>query len=223
MPRLPSCPAARRVAFLTVACWLPWACGRGEDSDRTPPPADSVEISTVDGRALAGRIVVEAQDGGILLEHEDGRYELLQLDQIEDRTSATAAEPAGARAFGQRILADLPAGFDLLVTKHYVVCFDTSRDYARWCAAVFERLHDAFGNYWRRAGLEVVDPHRPLVVIIFADRQAYEAHAARDLGAAADRVAGYYNLLSNRVTTYDLTGSDALGPDRGRRPGATAA
>ena len=223
LPRLPSCPAARRVAFLTVACWLPWACGRGEDSDRTPPPADSVEISTVDGRALAGRIVVEAQDGGILLEHEDGRYELLQLDQIEDRTSATAAEPAGARAFGQRILADLPAGFDLLVTKHYVVCFDTSRDYARWCAAVFERLHDAFGNYWRRAGLEVVDPHRPLVVIIFADRQAYEAHAARDLGAAADRVAGYYNLLSNRVTTYDLTGSDALGPDRGRRPGATAA
>jgi hypothetical protein len=56
----------------------------------------------------------------------------------------------------------------------------------------------------------VHDPPRPLVVVIFSDRRAYEALAARDLGAAADRVVGYYNLLTNRVTTYDLTGTDSL-------------
>jgi hypothetical protein len=60
---------------------------------------------------------------------------------------------------------------------------------------------------------------RPLVVVIFADRQRYEAFAAGDLGAAADRVVGYYNLLSNRVTTFDLTGSDALTRRSGRSAG----
>jgi len=103
-----------------------------------------------------------------------------------------------------------------------VICFDTSRDYARWCAALFERLHDAFGNFWTRAGLEVADPPRPLVVVIFADRAVYEAHAARDLGAAADRVVGYYNLLSNRVTTFDLTGTDGLQRSSGTRGGPAA-
>jgi hypothetical protein len=58
------------------------------------------------------------------------------------------------------------------------------------------------------------------VVVIFADRRAYEAHAAEALGGAAGRVAGYYDMLSNRVTTYDLTGSDALATGR-RPPGAT--
>jgi hypothetical protein len=39
-----------------------------------------------------------------------------------------------------------------------------------------------------------------------------------DVIAAADRVVGYYNLLTNRVTTFDLTGSDQLA----RRPATSA-
>ena len=179
-----------------------------------------VDIQTRDGRGITGTIVREAQDGSLLLEHDDGRYELLDPAAIASRSTPAPPIPSETPAeYGKRVLAELPAGFDLLVTKHYVVCFDTSREYAKWSAALFERLHDAFGNYWSRAGLEVVDPKRPLVVVIFANRQDYEAHAADDLGAAADRVVGYYNLLSNRVTTFDLTGSDVLAPKRGRRPG----
>jgi len=96
--------------------------------------------------------------------------------------------------------------------------FPSSRAYAQWCGALFEKLHDAFINYWRKAGVEVETPRRPLVIVIFSDRERYEAHAARDLGAAADRVVGYYNLLTNRVTTFDLTGSDQLA----RRPATSA-
>ena len=145
------------------------------------------------------------------------------------------SQPESPQELGRRILAELPAGFDLLVTKHYVVCFDTSRDYARWCAAVFERLHDAFGNYWTpsRPRGERPDPaagrgdlRRPAGL--------RGPRRAALCGAAAGRVAGYYDMLSNRVTTYDLTGSDAgggprpaarrhrpgdPGEPRGRRPG----
>jgi hypothetical protein len=174
--------------------------------------------STVDAA-----IVVEAADGGMLLELDDQRYRLVPPGGVAGRRAGPPRAAAESpRAFGQRVLAELPAGFSLLTTRHYVVCFDTSRDYAQWCAALFERLHETFGNFWSQAGLEIVDPPRPLVVVIFADRPAYERHAAGDLGAAADRVVGYYNLMSNRVTTFDLTGTDGLAAGA-TRPGGAAA
>jgi hypothetical protein len=171
-------------------------------------------------RIVEGVIRAEAVDGGLLLEQGDGRLDLFQPDAVVARDPIpppTALETP--RELGRRVLGELPSGFDLLVTKHYVVCFDTSRQYAQWAASLFERLHDAFTNFWTRAGCDVRPRDRPLIVVIFSDRRRYEEHATRDLGAATDRVVGYYNMLSNRVTTFDLTGVDALQADpqtRGR-------
>ncbi len=180
---------------------------------------DRVEIRATDGHVARGAVIVEAVDGGILLEHDDGRYEVFEPGTVTAKAPAKAAVADAADDFGPMVLATLPPGFEVLQTKHYVVCFDTTRDYAKWCAALFERLHDAFGNYWTKGGLDLSASKRPLVVVIFADRQAYAAAAATDLGPAADRVVGYYNLLTNRVITYDLTGSDMVAAVRGRRPG----
>lgn len=160
---------------------------------------------------VEGVIRAEAADGGLLLEQADGRLDLYQPAAIAAREPIPP--PVGVetpRDLGRRILGELPAGFDLLVTKHYVVCFDTSRQYAQWAASLFERLHDGFTNFWSQAGFDVRPPERPLIVVIFSDRSRYEEFASRDLGAATDRIVGYYNMLSNRVTTFDLTGVDAL-------------
>jgi hypothetical protein len=171
-------------------------------------------------RVVEGRVVVEALDGSLLVEHADQRLEVVPGAEVQSREAVpTAPEPFAPRALGDAVLRTLPAGFDQLATRHYVVCFDTSRAYAQWCAALFERLHDAFMNFWRQAGFEVAEPEHPLVVVIFADRQRYEEHAAADLGAATDRVVGYYNLLSNQVTTFDLTGSDLVGGRPSRSAG----
>ena len=197
---------------------LGWAVAA---ADEPTPARERVEVRAATGsRTLEGTVVVEAADGGLLLELDDQRYDLLQPDTIAARRPLAADPPEQSpRELGRRILGELPPGFDLHVTKHYVVCFDTSREYAVWCAALFERLFDTFATYWSNAGLEIRRPDRPLVVVIFADRHDYEAFAARDLGAAADRVVGYYNLLSNRVTTFDLTGNDAVVRPAGRPPG----
>jgi hypothetical protein len=210
-------------AAAALAAALGNLCAAEPAAVNGPPAAagsanSRVAVQAADGRLVAGRIVVEAADGSLLVDHDDGCYELFGPEAVVSREPADAALPVSAREFGERVLAGLPAGFELLVTRHYVVCFNTSRDYAAWCAALFERLHDGFTNYWTKAGLPLADPHRPLVVVIFATRQAYEAHAVADLGPAAGQVVGYYNLLSNRVVTFDLTGSDRLAP-RGRRPG----
>ncbi len=181
------------------------------------PDGVRVEIASPAGvrRVVEGIIRTEAADGGLLLEHPDGRLEIVPPDSIVSVTpDISAAPPETPRELGQRVLGELPGGFDLLVTKHYVICFDTSRQYAQWAASLFERLHEGFITFWTRAGFDVAPPGRPLVVVIFSDRRRYEECAARDLGAATDRVVGYYNMLSNRVTTFDLTGSDALQTDR---------
>ena len=144
----------------------------------------------------------------------------MQPSGLLSRVPLDGAPPqATSRELGKRILTELPDGFELLVTRHYVICFDTSRAYAQWCGALFEKLHDAFANYWGKAGVVIEPPQKPLIVVIFADRQRYETFAARDLGAAADRVVGYYNLLTNRVTTFDITGSDAVARRPATSPG----
>ncbi|MFM7245817.1 MAG: DUF1570 domain-containing protein [Planctomycetaceae bacterium] len=223
-PMLPALPSL--VVLLLVAAGGAVARPAMAVAPEPPPTMPRARLDLRTGGTTStvdAAIVVEAADGGMLLELDDQRYQLVPAGTVEARRPAPPREPAESpRACGQRVLAELPPGFALLTTRHYVVCFDTSRDYAQWCAALFERLHAAFGNFWSQAGLEIADPSRPLVVVIFADRAAYERHAAGDLGAAADRVVGYYNLMSNRVTTFDLTGTDGLAAGASRPGGAAA-
>lgn len=184
------------------------------------PAWERVGVRDPEGvRTIEGAVVAEGADGGILLELADQRYELLQPAAIAGREPVAPPPPEAARDLGRRILAGLPAGFDVHVTRHYVICFDTSRDYAKWAGALFERLHEAFLVSWRRAGLEVEDPGRPLVVVIHADRRDYVASATREVGEGAESVSGFYSFLTNRVTTYDLTLADGLERPPGRGPG----
>jgi len=177
-------------------------------------PGDSLAVTlpTPAGpRTLTGTLRADALDGSLLLERADQRLEIVpSTPGRECHALVASAASASPRDVGRQILTELPPGFDLVVTKHYVICFDTSRAYAQWCGALFEKLHEAFANFWTQADFAIAEPPHPLIVVIFSDRQRYEAFASRDLGAAADRVVGYYNLLTNRVTTFDLTGSSLL-------------
>lgn len=176
-------------------------------------PGEHGDGGTAQEKVSEGRVLVEALDGGLLIEEDDGQLQLIPADR-RGRVDVLPEGPAVTPAtVGREVLKELPSGFQLLTTKHYCICFDTSREYASWVGAVFERLRGAFGTYFRRDGLQLTPPSRPLVVVIFADRRRYLEHAEPTLGTASPNVIGYYNLMSNRVTTYDITGSDLL---RGR-------
>ena len=49
------------------------------------------------------------------------------------------------------------------------------------------------------------------MAIVFADRQSYLKFSRPELGEAAASVIGYFSLLSNRMTMYDLTGMESQG------------
>ena len=168
-------------------------------------PCEEVEFTrkNVNHRVL-GNILVEAEDGGILLEGRDQTIWPLQPQEILSRQRLDSSSgPLNQEELAQEILKELPRSFRLHKTKHYLICYNTSRGYAEWTGALFERLHRAFYNYWSRRGIEL-DDTPPLVACVFRNRKSYEAYGQLELGKGIQSVLGYYSFTTNRIAMYDL-------------------
>jgi hypothetical protein len=188
-------------------------------------PAHGVEHVTLrhngEERTVSGRVVVTAEDGGILLMASDGTLWAVDPDDLIKRSGEDGPlQPLSADALGKQVLSELPAGFEVYRTHHYLICYNTSRDYAAWCGALFERLYMGFTNYWSRKGMKLSEPEFPLVAIVFNSRQAYTEYAKAELGDAAGSIVGYYSLRTNRITMCDLTGIESLRAAGDRRSSA---
>lgn len=193
------------VALLTALCW----CAAARAVERVTFQHDGQEQS------VAGKLLVTAEDGGVMVESSDGRLWTIPPDELLTRDQDDVPfEPLGHEALAEQLLSELPAGFETHKTAHYLICYNTSRDYARWCGGLFERLYMAFTNFWDKQGFDLQEPESPLISILFNDQASYREHIRRELGAGTDSIIGYYSLQSNRITTYDLTGIEAF-----RRPG----
>ena len=158
-----------------------------------------------------GRIILQAQDGGLLFLGRDGLIWRILPKEIVSRTSDDAPFRAYPKdEMVKRTLADLPKGFNVYQTEHYMICYDGSKSYAVWCGALFERLYMAFRNSWSRQGFEMTKPEFPLVAIVFADKPSYVKYAEKTLGNSADSIIGYYEPeTTNRTIMYDLTAVEA--------------
>jgi hypothetical protein len=158
-----------------------------------------------------GRLLVTAQDGGLLLLARDGVIWAITPDDLIKHTSdSTLFEPFSREEIAKRLLPTLPANFKVLHTKNYLIFYDTSDTYAKWCGSLFERLFMAFNNNWSQKGFVLSEPEFPLVAIIFADRREYLKYTRADLGTAGESIVGYFNLATNRMTMYDLTGAASV-------------
>lgn len=184
---------------------------------------------------IEGKVTVETPGGGVMLLAPDGTLWNLPSSQINDRRHDDRPfVPLTAERLGQQLLAELPPGFEIHTTAHYLICHNTSKAFAQWVGSLFERLYTAFTNYWTQRGVQLRQPAQPLVVVIYADKSSYDHFSTEDLRGNSDLIIGYYSLRSNRVSMYDMTGIESLrlaGDKRGttaqinqilRRPKAAA-
>ena len=172
-----------------------------------------------DGKSvrLSGKVLTEAQNGGLLVQDQEGVLIAVQPQQLVSRTrDDTPFSFLSAEELQARLLERLPSGFRAHTTLHYLICYNTSPVYAKWCGSLYERLFQAFYNYWERRGLKLKEPELPLVALVFADQSSYERSARSELGDASLSVVGFYSLRTNRVTMFDLTGSHGLRGPVGR-------
>jgi hypothetical protein len=162
-------------------------------------------------RELAGKIEVEAEDGGVLLLTPDGALWPLPKEEIAARRSDAAAfAPLSHDQLAKQLAAELPAGFKFHQTKHYLIAYNTSPAYAQWVGSLYERLFTAFYNYWGQRGVELHEPEFPLVALVFENKASYAQFARAEVGEAAQSMIGYYSLKTNRMVSYDLTGVEDL-------------
>lgn len=170
-------------------------------------------LANVDGREreLKGKTLAEDAAGSMLLETDEGGLWLLPAGKIRSRTSDSEAfARLDKKQLAERLLAELGPDFQVHESKNYVVVFNTTRTYAKWCSSLLERLQKAFLAYWKKQGFDVREPESPLAVLVFSDRNSYLRYAKRELGPNGGNAIGYYSLFTNRIAMYDLTGSQEL-------------
>lgn len=208
-----------RLATLVTASLLPMfiavpAMAQTETETETAFAGDQLTL-TRDGKQheLVGDVLLDAQDNSMYFMQDDGRAWFVKPDEIKQRIdSEQDAEPASFAAMEKSLLEELPEGFRIYKTKHYLIAYQTERAYAKWMAQLYEgRLYRQFEIFWRNKKLPLTKPKYPMVVIIFKTKAEYQRYVDRDLGPGQDIVA-YYNLLTNRVAMFDFTAGD-------RRPG----
>jgi hypothetical protein len=170
-------------------------------------------LANVDGRdrELKGQTLVEDAAGGMLLETDEGGLWLLPAESIRNRTSdSESLVRVDKKQLAERLLAELGPDFQAHDAKNYVVVFNTTRTYAKWCSSLLERLQKAFLAHWKKQGFDVHEPESPLAVLVFSDRNSYMRHAKAELGPNGGNAIGYYSLFTNRIVMYDLTGMQEL-------------
>lgn len=173
----------------------------------------NVRFKTDEGEMTSiGEVVAEYGDGSLVLLTPDGQlWELLNEQILSREATDEEMQPLSSEEIFAQFKEQLPPGFSISKTKHYVFVHNTSEAYARWVGQLFERLHRGFYNYWGRS-LKLEEPRFPLVAVIFRDKASYLQYSERRIGESARAMIGFYNIKSNRVITYDLTGIDGMVP-----------
>jgi len=171
---------------------------------------------------IQGQLITEFQNGGLLLLGRDGLIWSVEPDELVERTQDEGPfMPLRPAELGELLLKELPEGFELHTTQHYLICHNTSKVYAQWCGALFERLYMSFFNYWGRKKIELHEPQFPLVALVFAEQESFARYAVAELGEGTKSIPGFYSQKTNRMTMYDLTGVETL-RDAGDRRGSAA-
>ncbi len=191
-----------------------------------PTISSALEVVTFrrDGQLVrvTGEVVTEAVDGGVLVRDRANVFWAVTAEELEERREGDGPyTPLGRTELAAELLEEFP-DFRIHNTANYLIVHNTSPAYAQWCGALYERLYRAFRNFWQRRGFEFTDPRTPLVALVFNGPESYRSYARQELGEAVESIPGYYSLMSNRVTMYDLTGTQAVQPAGGRRLTSTA-
>lgn len=187
--------------------WLVFLCGRAQVGCALE------NVTLRQGERLvevAGQVLIESQDGGVLLEDRAGILWAVKAEDLVARRPDDEPFRRWDTKEMERQLTQELSGFRTHTTAHYLIVYNTSQEYARWCGALFERLFLAFSTFWKQRGLALDDPPGPLIAVIFDTKQSFARYAQPELGAATAGVAGYYSLRTNRITMYDLTGLESL-------------
>ena len=162
-----------------------------------------------------GRLLLTAQDGGMLFEDRAGKYWNITPENLKQKKEhAQAFSYFSKDELASRLKKELGLDFRTFQTEHYIICSNTTTPYSQWCGELFEHLEKTFLAYWKNKGLQLKSPEKPLIAIVFKTKQEFANYAMNDAGPGVASSNGYYSLRSNRIALYDITASGKKQPPK---------
>lgn len=160
-------------------------------------------LFTVEGmpQEVSGRILTEAQDGGVLLEDRAGRIFNLTPDVITERQSSEAEfSYLSSTELADALQSEFGVGYSSHTTAHYVICFQGAPHYAEYVGRLLEHVHSEYYDFAESfADLNLSEANGSLPVVIFDTQDAF-LEAAEKLHPEQDFAStpGFYSTRSNR-------------------------
>ena len=180
---------------------------RGDDvvSNGGPDLSKSKPNGATETRTVRGDVLVESQDGGVMLLATDGRIWTLQPEQIADRqTTETPLPILSGEDAAQAVLSEMPDGFVVYRTSNYIIIHNTSESYVRHVGMLFEQLYRGFYAFWKNQNWDLPEPKYPLIALVFATHDDFLKYSVAEVGETGKSVIGYYHLATNRMTTFNV-------------------
>jgi hypothetical protein len=192
---------------------LPWmlcpagsvlvADDRANDDEPGLGILESVDTQ-LDGQrvTLTGRVLLTAQDGGILLEERNGCIHRLPPSEILSRTADTQPfSGLSAEELAEDLQQQMGDSFRTLTTDHYVVCYHSSEQFAAFCGSLLEHVRNEFvGFLTEKHALTFAPQYSHLPVLIVADQHELIRVAGRQHPEQQfDDVPGFYSIRSNQI------------------------
>ena len=188
--------------------------------------ADTLVYDTPDARHTVEGTVTARNSVEVLFLGRDGRMHLVNTSRVvELKETPEKPKPFTMDEMKASLRSEFGNTFRVHATNRYIICYSSTFAFAKSCGTLFERMANAFTNYFeQQAKIPVQQNEYPLVAIIFGTEPEFLAYATQELGEEMARnVIGYYSMLTNRMVLYDMqagAGRAGLGNVAGKRPPA---
>ncbi len=194
------------IAFLCLFTTKLHSCTAGDESTWT------ITVGEPKPNVLTGRIVAEIPNSALLLEEPNGQLHQIPARQIRSREDALKPfVPLTSSELAADLLLQVPAGFEITETEHYVICSNSAAEYVEFCGKLLELVFDQYFRFMADQKIEVTQPPRRLPIVIFASTSEFQTFAARQHPeiSFAD-TPGYYAVTENQTLLLDLTGDRSI-------------
>ena len=198
-----------RLFDIAVLCFLivgRYSCNAADDSTwiiKTGDPTTSV---------FTGRIVAELPSGAVLLEERNGKLHQISARQIQSREDATEAfVPFTSAELAVDLLSQVPAGFEITETEHYIVCSNSAAEYVEFSGRLLEVVFDQYFRFMTEQKIAVTQPARKLPIMIFAGTSEFQTFASKQHPEISfEDTPGYFSVSDNQTLLLDLTGDRSI-------------
>ena len=161
---------------------------------------------------LSGRIISEIKGSAVLLEERNGKLHQISLRLIESRDDAeTLFAPFTSTELAQDLLVQVPAGFEITETEHYVISSNSAIEYVEFCGKLLESVFDQYFRFMAELKVAVNEPARKLPIVIFANPSDFHAFAEKQHPEISfEDTPGYFSVSDNQTLLLDLTGDRSI-------------